>query len=190
MTAPYGMIHGRFQPFHAGHLEYALAALARCSHLIVGITNPDPSTSVPEPTDPQRHRPEANPFSFFERQWMVRAALAEAGVAPTRCSVVPFPIHHPGRWRSYCPPETVQYVRLFSDWGSEKLQRFQAAGWRVEVLDAGAAKRVSGSQVRRKLRTGQNWKACVPPAVAGVLEAIRAEHRLRQAEEGEGLRPR
>ena len=28
MLSAYGMIHGRFQPFHRGHLEYALAALA------------------------------------------------------------------------------------------------------------------------------------------------------------------
>jgi nicotinamide-nucleotide adenylyltransferase len=179
MTACYGMIHGRFQPFHTGHLEYALAALSRCSHLIVGITNPDPSAVVEEPTDPQRHRPRANPFSFFERQWMVRAALAEAGVEPGCCSVVPFPIHHPERWRSYCPADAVQYVRLFSDWGREKLQRLEAGGWTVEVLDGGAAKRVSGSEVRHKLRTGQGWEACVPPAVAEVLRAIHAEERLQ-----------
>ncbi len=34
----YGMIHGRFQPFHNGHLEYLLAALERCETLIIGIT--------------------------------------------------------------------------------------------------------------------------------------------------------
>jgi cytidyltransferase-like protein len=36
-------VHGRFQPFHYGHLEYTLAALACCDHRIIGITNPDPS---------------------------------------------------------------------------------------------------------------------------------------------------
>ena len=33
-----GMIHGRFQPFHNGHLEYMVAAAARCTRLAVGIT--------------------------------------------------------------------------------------------------------------------------------------------------------
>ena len=55
MRHRYGMVHGRFQPFHVGHLEYALTALHRCEHLIVGITNPDPSLVVAESTDPQRH---------------------------------------------------------------------------------------------------------------------------------------
>ena len=37
----WGMIHGRFQPFHTGHLEYLVAAAARCERLVVGITNPE-----------------------------------------------------------------------------------------------------------------------------------------------------
>jgi cytidyltransferase-like protein len=36
-----GMIHGRFQPFHLGHLEYLRGAAGRCDEIIVGITNPD-----------------------------------------------------------------------------------------------------------------------------------------------------
>ena len=84
MRVRYGMAHGRFQPFHRGHLEYVLAALARSEHLIVGITNPDPWQTRAEAADAQRHTPEANPFTFFERQRMIRAALHEAGgfIAP------------------------------------------------------------------------------------------------------------
>lgn len=180
MLPPYGMIHGRFQPFHRGHLEYALAALARCSHLIVGITNPDPSVIVAEAADPQRHLPAANPFTFFERQWMVRAALIEAGVDIARASVVPFPIHHPERWQHYCPAEVTQFVRLFSDWGQEKLQRLEAHGWPVEVLDAGQEKQVSGSEVRHKIIAGQEWETLVPVAVAEIIRSIEVERRLQK----------
>jgi nicotinamide-nucleotide adenylyltransferase len=181
MRARYGMIHGRFQPFHCGHLQYALAALARCEHLIVGITNPDPFLIVPEATDPERHSPAANVFTFFERQRMVRAALAEVGIdLAARISLVPFPIHHPDRWHYYCPAETVQFVRIFSEWGREKARRFTAAGWRVEVLDAGAGKEVSGSEVRRRLREGYGWEELVPGAVAEVLNEIGAVEQLRQ----------
>ena len=35
-----GMIHGRFQPFHKGHLEYMRGAAECCDELFVGITNP------------------------------------------------------------------------------------------------------------------------------------------------------
>lgn len=176
----YGMIHGRFQPFHRGHLQYALAALARCEHLIVGITNPDPFLIVPEATDQERHHPSANVFSFFERLCMIRAALSEAQIAMTQVSIVPFPIHHPERWRFYCPAETVHFVRLFSPWGAEKVRRLQRYGWSVEILSDGAAKEISGREVRTRLCQGAGWEELVPPAVAKVLEQLRAPQRLRQ----------
>ena len=47
-----GMIHGRFQPLHNGHLAYLEAAAERCDHLFVGITNPDRRAVRPEPDDP------------------------------------------------------------------------------------------------------------------------------------------
>lgn len=180
MQARYGMVHGRFQPFHCGHLQYALAALARCDHLLVGITNPDPSLIVAEPTDPERHHPAANVFTFFERQRMIRAALAEVGVDAAYVSIVPFPIHHPERWRFYCPVGTTQFVRIFSAWEQEKARRFQEMGWLVEVLEAGAAKQVSGSEVRCKLCAGQGWEELVPSAVAQVLREIGAVEQMRK----------
>lgn len=178
MCVRYGMVHGRFQPFHTGHLHYTLAALKRSEHLIIGITNPDPSETQGEVTDTQRHTPEANPFTFFERQWMIRAALVEAGVALSRVSIVPFPIHAPKRWAYYCPKETVQFVRVFSEWGREKVSRLQAAGWQVEVLDPGAPKQESGSTVRRCLVQGQGWEHLVPRGVGAVLKQIGAHERL------------
>lgn len=178
MRVRYGMVHGRFQPFHHGHLEYVLAALARSDHLIIGITNPDPWQTRAEAADAHRHTPEANPFTFFERQRMIRTALHAAGVNPLRVSLVPFPIHEPERWTYYCPRETVQFVRVFSAWGREKVTRLRTAGWRVEVLDAGHAKQVSGRIVRRRLREdGGGWRDLVPPSVAAVLDEIGAPDR-------------
>jgi nicotinamide-nucleotide adenylyltransferase len=39
-----GVIHGRFQVLHNDHLRYILAGKELCRHLVVGITNPDPTT--------------------------------------------------------------------------------------------------------------------------------------------------
>ena len=178
MRVRYGMVHGRFQPFHSGHLHYTLEAFRRSEHLIIGITNPDPSEAQAEAADTQRHTPEANPFTFFERQWMIRAALVDAGVALRRVSIVPFPIHAPERWTYYCPKETVQFIRVFSEWGREKATRLQAAGWQVEVLDPGATKQESGSAVRRCLSQGRGWEQLVPRGADAVLKQIRAPERL------------
>jgi nicotinamide-nucleotide adenylyltransferase len=97
----------------------------------------------------------------------------------SRVSVVPFPIHHPVRWQHYCPSQTTQFVRLFSDWGRQKLHRLEAHGWPVEVLDAGNVKQVSGRDIRQKIISGQSWQTLMPAAVAEILTTIDAERRLK-----------
>ncbi|MBI2368915.1 MAG: adenylyltransferase/cytidyltransferase family protein [Deltaproteobacteria bacterium] len=176
----WGMIHGRFQPFHQGHLTYLREALSRSDLLLVGITNPDPSTIVVEEADPQRHRPEANPFTFHERLRMVKETLMDERIDLRRVDIIPFPVHHRDLWAYYVPSGTVQFIRVFSAWGREKVQRLQETGLTVEVLDPGAEKEISGDEVRRRMIHGLDWEELVPPAVARMIHAIHGVERLRQ----------
>lgn len=168
--ARYGMVHGRFQPFHLGHLEYTLKALERCETLIVGITNPDPTQTANEETSEHRHREESNPFTFFERQLMIRAVLDDEGVPAERVVFIPFPVNLPDRWRYYVPSEAVQFVRVFSAWEQTKVDRLREAGYCVVVLDPAAAKEFEATDVRRLIIDGGAWQELVPPGVARVIE--------------------
>jgi cytidyltransferase-like protein len=167
-----GMVHGRFQPFHNGHLEYLKGAAGRCDELFVGITNPDPQRIRLEESDPLRHLPESNPYSYVERLLMVKAAALDAGIDLARLHIVPFPVNEPELWRAYVPEGVVQFIRLFSDWGGTKLDRLREAGYEVVVLDEGAAKEISGAQVRAALRERGDWESLVPPGVARVLNGL------------------
>jgi nicotinamide-nucleotide adenylyltransferase len=171
------MIHGRFQPFHNGHLEYLRGAAEGCDEIFVGITNPDPERIRPEASDPLRHLPESNPYTYVERLLMVKAAARDAGIDLARLHVIPFPVNEPELWHAYVPDDVVQFIRLFSDWGGTKLERLRDAGYEVVVLDEGAAKEVSGAEVRAALREGGDWESLVPPAVAQVLK--RLERRVK-----------
>jgi len=111
-----GMIHGRFQPPHLGHLRYMELAAARCDELFVGITNPDRRAMRPEPDDPTRHLPESNPFTYTERMLMMGAAAREAGIERVR--LIPFPITEPDLWDDYLPGDVVHFVRVLSPWGN------------------------------------------------------------------------
>ena len=164
-----GMIHGRFQPFHNGHLEYLRGAAARCDAVFVGITNPDPRRVREEPSDPLRHLPESNPFTYTERLLMIEAVAEEEGL---RVHVIPFPVNEPELWRAYVPDGVTQYLRLFSAWGGEKRERLTDAGYEVVVLDEGAEKEISGREVRQALREGGEWEPLVPPAVARVIRSF------------------
>src|SRR5438045_9295340 len=104
METKRGMIHGRFQPFHTGHLEYLRGAAERSDEVWIGITNPDPARIKPEPTDPLRHLPESNPFSYAVRLLMVKAAAADLGLEPAVVNVVSFTVQDPDVWPAYVLP--------------------------------------------------------------------------------------
>ena len=163
------MIHGRFQPFHNGHLEYLRGAAAHSDELWVGITNPDPSHVKPEPSDPLRHLPTSNPYTYAERLLMV-SAVAET--VDLDVHVIPFPVNQPELWHAYVPANVTQYIRRFSDWGSTKIERFRSAGYDVVILDEGAEKEISGVDVREAIRGGRDWQALVPAGVARVIEGL------------------
>lgn len=173
---PRGMVHGRFQPLHNGHLAYLEAAAGRCAHLFVGITNPDRRAVRPEEDDPRRHLPESNPLTYTERLLMIGAAAEAAGIEGIR--IIPFPITEPDLWDDYVPPDAVHFVRLFSSWGNSKLDRLRARGYRTEVLEAPEGKVVSGEQVRAAIRDGGDWRGLVPPAVARFIDDLPAGHAL------------
>jgi nicotinamide-nucleotide adenylyltransferase len=170
------MIHGRFQPFHNGHLEYLRGAYERSDEVFVGITNPDPVRIKPEASDPLRHLPESNPWSYAERLLMVKAAARGGGLDLARVHVIPFPVNEPELWPAYVPEGVTQYIRLFSDWGGTKLERFREAGYEVVVLDEGVEKEISGAEVRAALDEGGDWEGLVP---AGVARVIRSLERVR-----------
>jgi len=171
-----GMVHGRFQPLHNGHLAYLRAAAERSASLFVGITNPDRRTMRPEADDPARHLPESNPFTYTERLLMIAAAADEAGLRGVR--IIPFPITEPDLWDDYVPRDVVHFLRLFSPWGDTKLDRLKGRGYRTEILDAPEGKQVSGEQVRAAIRGGADWRRMVPLAVARIIDELPAGHAL------------
>lgn len=167
------MVHGRFQPFHNGHLAYVRAAARRCERLLVGITNPDRGHWRAEPADASRHLPESNPYGYTDRLLMVGAALDEAGLE-LPVHVIPFPVGVPELWPDYVPPATEHFLRVRSGWSEQKVARLRAHGQRVTVLREGGDREVSGTEVRAALRSGGPWETMVPPAVAAIVRALEA----------------
>jgi nicotinamide-nucleotide adenylyltransferase/phosphinothricin biosynthesis protein PhpF len=182
--APVGVIHGRFQPLHLGHLEYLLAAHARCDMLVVGITSPDPWHLGHEVTDPARGAAEANPCTFYERYLMVEGSLIEGGVPHDRLRIVPFPHSYPERLRHYAPTDALYFLSIYDEWGETKLARFQKLGLRTHVLWRRTSRLTSSTALRQMMRVGDpGWRALVPPASARVIDAIDLAVRLQVTSE-------
>lgn len=178
-TPSWGCVHGRFQPFHEGHLEYVLHAWQRCERLIIGITAADSTAVRKEDASPHRHEPASNPFTYFERLQMIQDVLLAEGLGPRNFTIVPFPIQDPGLLGHHVPAGTTHFIRVYSRWEEEKTRRLRAEGFTVEVLDPREEKKVSGTEVRRLMREGLPWKHLVPRGSAEVVRQLLAEEPSR-----------
>ena len=176
-----GVIHGRFQVLHNDHLAYLLAGMALCRHLVVGITNPDPFLTREDSADPKRSCPAANPLTYFERYVMLRAVFEEAGIEPSRYSVVPFPVNMLELYKYYVPLDALFFLSIYDDWGKRKLAYFTSLGLATHVLRdvAPAQKGLSAADIRRRMARNEFWEGLVPPAVAKLMKKWDIPGRLR-----------
>jgi cytidyltransferase-like protein len=175
-----GVAHGRFQIVHYDHTRYIMAAKARCEHLVVGITNPDPTLTKHDDANPARDKPEANVLTYYERYKMLQEALQEQGLSSRDFSVVPFPINLPELYKYYVPLDATFFITIYDAWGEKKLRMFQAQGLKTEVLwrKPPAEKGISAADVRRLIAAGEPWRHLVPPAVARMINETDLAGRL------------
>jgi nicotinamide mononucleotide adenylyltransferase len=177
-----GVIHGRFQVLHNDHMKYLLAGKSRCSHLVVGITNPDPYLTKADSSNPERSDRAENPLNYFERYVMMNAALTEAGLNHEEFSVVPFPINFPKLYGYYVPLDAVFYVTVYDRWGKRKVHLLESMRLKVEVMwtKPPAEKGLSGAFVRACMSKGEPWEHMVPRSTAGLMRKWHIPERLRQ----------
>ncbi len=174
-----GVIHGRFQLLHNDHMKYLLAGKERCQHLVIGITNPDPSLTQQDPADPERSSPDANPFTFYERYSMIRESFCEIGRLD-EISIVPFPINFPELYSNYVPMDATFFLTIYDAWGEKKLNIFQSLGLKTEVMWRRPLeeKGLSAGNIRKLIIAGKPWEHLVPAAVTRTIKAPGGAARL------------
>lgn len=179
-----GVVHGRFQLFHLDHLKYVLAAKERCRHLVVGITNPDPTLTKFDPADPHRSLEVDNPLTYYERYVVLRETLLEEGLTYREFSLVPLPINFPELYRYYVPLEATFFLTIYDDWGERKFAMFNSLGLKVEILwrKPESEKGLTATAVRRLMGLGRPWEHLVPKAAARLVQDMGLLERLRLGE--------
>lgn len=167
-----GLIIGRFQPLHKGHLAAIREALGVCDDLVVVIGSAELSHTA------------ENPFTAGERYQMLLSSLAED--ERPRVHIIPVrDVNRYAAWvshvESYVPPFDV----IFSN---NDLTRslFSEAGYNARRTKAYNPKTYSGTEIRRRIASDGKWQQLVPGPVASMVDALDGKRRLLDA----GMRPR
>lgn len=169
----YGIVLGRFQPLHFGHVEYLDAAKRGCQRLFIGITNPDSGPGTITEADAKRSLSENNPFSYIDRHLMIERALLELGWPPESFCIMAAPITDPTRLASYLPTPTLSefFVTIYDEWGEQKAEEITALGYATTTLWRRTydERFTSGTFVRNAMRNGEPWEHLVPAGVASYI---------------------
>ena len=174
MSGNDALIIGRFQPFHNGHMEVLRKIFQECDHVTVGIGSA------------QLSHMEDNPFTAGERYLMIAEALRAEGYI--NFYIVPVEdLNRYALWvaqvTSMCPPFDIVYS---NNPGTRRL--FSEAGYEVRTSPLYNRNDFSGTEVRRCMRDGMDWKHLVPPSVADVIDNIGGVDRIRQIGESDDIR--
>ncbi len=169
MTTRRGLMLGRFQPFHNGHLALAKQILRECDELVIVIGSA------------QFNYIDRDPFTAGERISMIHGALSEGGVDLSRCYIVPIANDdNNARWLAYLRSMIPPFQVLYSGNDFVKhLAHSQDARIRVRRPDFLKKNLHNATKIRNLIATGKQWKHLVPPAVAKEIQRINGVERIR-----------
>ncbi|MDQ3872811.1 MAG: nicotinamide-nucleotide adenylyltransferase [Thermoproteota archaeon] len=164
-----GLMLGRFQPFHNGHMSLAKQILSECDELVIIIGSA------------QFNFIDKDPFSAGERLLMIFQALKETETDLPRCYVIPIANdENNARWiaylRSMVPPFDVIYS------GNEFVKYLvKSQDSSISVRNPTFLKReeYNGTNIRHLMQVDKPWTHLVPPAVAKVIEQVKGIERIK-----------
>ena len=161
-----GLMMGRFQPFHLGHLELAKQILDQCDEVIIAITSA------------QFNYLEKDPFTAGERIEMIHNSIKESEIDLNRCFIVSIENQfNIATWASYLKSALPHFDKVYSgnDYVAMLLADSGTTVVKPEFLDR---EQFNATKIRSMIISDQNWKESVPNAVYEFLTQIDAKNRL------------
>jgi nicotinamide-nucleotide adenylyltransferase len=159
-----GLIIGRFQPFHNGHLSAISFGLSRVENLWIAIGSSNKSHE------------KKNPFTADERKEMIVSSLDAATLKRVRIFYVPDIGDHE-KWTYHVDIIVPKYDMVFSN------DEFTATLYKkrgIEVIEVPLLQRdkISGTRIRELMTKGQDWSGFVPEGTMKVLLKINLKERF------------
>jgi len=160
-----GLLIGRFQPFHLGHLDALRFALSKVDKLWIGLG----SSNKPLQKN--------NPFSSEERKEMILSSIDEYMKPRIQIYFIPDLENHI-KWIELIDTLVPKFDTVFTN---DELTRHLYSKRDVEVLPIPFVKRdiLSGTNIRDMIISDQIWEDLVPEGTKNFLYKTSAKQRLK-----------
>ncbi|AJM91402.1 MULTISPECIES: nicotinamide-nucleotide adenylyltransferase [Nitrosopumilus] len=160
-----GLLIGRFQPFHLGHLEALRFALSKVDKLWVGLGSSNRS--------PEKN----NPFSAEERKEMILSSIDDSMKEKISIYFIPDLDNHV-KWIDKIDTIVPKFDIVFSN---DDLTNHLYSKRDVKVIPIPFLKRheLSGTNIRDLIISDQNWNDLVPKGTENFLINNNAKERLK-----------
>jgi nicotinamide-nucleotide adenylyltransferase len=162
-----GLLVGRLQPIHKGHMDVIKRILAEVDEVVIGIGSAQLS-----------HTPK-DPFTAGERTMMISKALSEYGISTSSYYIIPIQdVARNSLWVAQVKMLTPPFEIIYS--GNSLVERlFIEAGYKVTNPPIYNREIYSGTEVRKRMITGDDWRSLIPNSVVEVIEEIDGINRIR-----------
>jgi len=162
-----GLLIGRMQPVHNGHLQVIKGILEEVDEVIIGIGSAQLSHTLKDP------------FTAGERVMMLTKALSENGIHASKYYIIPIQdVTCNSIWVAHVKMLTPPFECVYS--GNPLVQRlFIEAGNKVTEPPLFNRETYSGTEVRRRILTDEDWESLVPKSVINVIKEINGISRMK-----------
>ena len=160
-----GLLIGRFQPFHLGHLEALRFAFSKVDKLWVGLGSSNKS--------PEKN----NPFSAEERKEMILSSIDDSMKEKISIYFIPDLDNHV-KWIEKIDTIVPKFDIIFSN---DELTNHLYSKRNIQVVSIPFLKRneLSGTNIRDLIIRDQNWNLLVPKGTENFLVNNNAKERLK-----------
>ena len=138
-----GLLIGRFQPFHKGHLAAVTFGLSQVENLWIGIGSSN------------KDNEKRNPFSADERNEMILSSLDSSTLNRVQVFYVPDVNDH-AKWTQHVDAIVPKYDVVFSN-DDFTIALYQKRGMKVIPVPLLQREVISGTRIREMIATRKNW---------------------------------
>ena len=160
-----GLLIGRFQPFHLGHLEALQFALSKVDKLWLGLGSSN------KPIE------KSNPFSAEERKKMILSSIDDSMKNKIIIYFIPDVDNHV-KWIKKIDTIVPKFDIVFSN---DPLTEHLYSKRTVQIISIPFLKRdqLSGTRIRNLIKSDQKWDDLVPSETKLILENLDLKNRLK-----------